>query len=144
MNRRWWHLLVLVVFPVLLAGCGGNQAADPEVFISAQTALKQGMEAYEAKDYQAAVTNLDTAVTGGGLLPDLYADALLKRAECNARLGNFPAAHEDLDKAARGADMAEVYRVRHFVFEKEGNSAESRKALTAGKKINSRLKPIVD
>jgi tetratricopeptide (TPR) repeat protein len=125
--------------------CGGcKKAADPQVFVSAQDALEDGIEAYKDKDYQAAVESLNTALSGGGLLPDLYSEALLKRAECLARVGDSAAALADLDTAARGADMAEVHRVRSFVYAKQGNSTQSRAEMTAARRINPQIKAIAD
>ena len=138
-------LLVFALFAVLLvcAGCK-DKAADPQIFVSAQTALEEGLTAYKNKDYQAAVASFDQALAAGGLLPDLYSEALLKRAECNGRLGNFDLAHVDLDKAARGGDMAEVHRVRSFVFQKEGRTTESKAELSKARQINAGIKAIVE
>lgn len=137
-------ILAVAILATVLTCASCRQKPDPQTFVSAQTALAEGLKAHENKDYQAAVSSLDTALSGGGLMPDLYSQALLTRAECNARLGNFPPAHADLDKAARGAEMSDVHRVRSFVYAKEGNTPSSRSELSAAKRINPRIQAIRD
>jgi tetratricopeptide (TPR) repeat protein len=96
----------------------------------------------EQKDYQAALDSLDVALAGGGLSPDQYSEALLGRAECHGRLGNYANAHEDLDRAERGAAMDQVHRVRSFVYQKEDRTTESQAELRKARQINGGIKAI--
>ena len=127
---------------VLLAGCGPQ--ANPEKTADAQAAFDAGLEAFDEGNAEESVAQLTTALEIGGLSPDQFAESRIKRAISNARLGQFAAAHADLDIAEQGAALDEVYIARSYVFEKEGKKRESSTAWSEARKLNRLAKKIKD
>ena len=134
---------IVLMLTVWLCGCSSQVAPDKRA--NAETAYGEAIEALEQHDYGLAKTRLTEALEAGGLRADQLIDAYIQRAVCLARLGEFEAAHADLDAAAQGpADMDVVYAARSFVFAKEGRASEAAAKLNQARAINPQIKPFED
>ncbi len=86
---------------------------------------------------------LSAAIGAGGLQPDAYGDALIKRAIAQAHLGQYEAAHAALDRAEPGApDLASVHAARSFVFKRQGNEESAGREFAQAKALNPRVQEI--
>ena len=131
---------LLIAGFIALTGCGGTRTADNA---GSTEAYNDAEKAMEAGDYVAAIPHWTQAMDAGGLNPDQYADARIRRGECYGRTGDFAAAHADLDNAEMGApELDRVYATRAFVFGKEGKKKEAATAMSKAKKENRSVKRI--
>ena len=139
MMRRW-----SVLFSVCLvcSGCSGAKTIQADAAASAQRAYDDAVVAFKVGDDELALTLLDAALgPGSGLPPDIYTDALVKRAVCRARAEQYDDALADLEIASQGAaDMSLVHAARSFVYKKQGKSTAASAEMSAAKKINRRVK----
>lgn len=133
---RYLLLSVLVAF-----GC--RKQADPKVFATAEAAYNAAVDKMEKLDFSGAADDLTRAFEARGLNVDMYCDALVRRAQCFARLKRFDEALADVDRAAQGSpQMDEVHRTQAFVFKKQGKLAEAGAAMREARKLNASIKEI--
>ena len=66
---RFVSVTVLLMTPLMIAGCGGDGAA-PESVTSSEGSVTKGVEAVAAKDWATAETELDAAIKAGALQPE--------------------------------------------------------------------------
>jgi tetratricopeptide (TPR) repeat protein len=126
-----------------LLGC--QKAADPKAIADAGAAYESATKLYLEKNYQGAATAFADAIAGGVLNIDSYCLASIRRAECLARLGDFPQAHQILEKLEEGApNMADVHITRCFVYEKEGKSREAGEQFRLARKYDRAIQRIPD
>ena len=130
-------------FLLALLGCGAR-AIDADALTQAQESYDQALVAFQAGDHEGALTSLDVALApGNGLPPDLYTDALVKRALCHARLEQFESALADLEIAEQGSsDLSTVHAARAYVFNKQGDSSAAKIEMAAAKKLNRKIKTV--
>ncbi|NCX97625.1 MAG: hypothetical protein EBX35_03350 [Planctomycetia bacterium] len=106
---------LLLVAVMLAAGCS-TPADSGAVTVSSLQSLEAGRTKAAAGDFAGAREAFAAAITGGGLQPDLYCEALLQQADCESRLGNHDAALALLDQLAQGApDLGKVNAARTAV-----------------------------
>lgn len=131
-------LTFLVLVTLLLAGCGsGTSTALVESKRNAQAAYQKALEAWQAKEYEAARDLFAEALQSGTLYADLADQAYVRQAVCLAALGDAQAAHAALDKTESGASNPDEYlAARSFIFGKQGKTRESRSAWNRAKRIN--------
>ncbi len=134
-------LLLVVGAPIL--GCGSSARQEQSRETAAQS-YQAGITALESRDYNGAVEHLNAALEGGWL-GYTTATAYTKRAIAQAALGNYDAAHADLDKAEQGEGAsADTYVARTYVFEKQGKQQEAKTAWNQARKLDRRVKKIED
>ena len=148
-SRLYWSKLAwvfILAFVVAFAGCEKGTKIDAEVLATSQEAYDNALVEIEGGNSEAALELLDVALQpGGGLTPDIHADARVQRAVVRARLDQLEDAHADLDVAEQGAaDMSAVYVARSYVFSKEGKSKESKAEMSKAKKLRRGVKAIRD
>jgi hypothetical protein len=106
---------LLLVAVMLAAGCS-TPADSGAVTVSSLQSLEAGRTKAAAGDFAGAREAFAAAITGGGLQPDFYCEALLQQADCESRLGNHDAALALLDQLAQGApDLGKVNAARTAV-----------------------------
>ena len=133
-------VLMLAVWP-----CGCSSQANPSRRADAETSYIKAIEALEQHDYGLAIAAFTEALEAEGLEVDDLLDAYIQRALCSARLGEFDAAHADLDAAAEGpAEMDVVHAARSFVFQKQGRANEAAQQLNQARRINPGIQPFTD
>ena len=79
---------MVVVVPLLLAGCGGGQLSEATV-ADGYKSLVDADQALESKDYARALPLLSTIIEKGAVQPDVLAEVYSKRALCNVRDRNL-------------------------------------------------------
>ena len=141
MRSLGWALVLPLV--VCLCSCSSDEV-DPSTLRDSQSAYDQAIEALEKHDYGLAKTRLDEAIAAGGLRVDSYVDAHIQRAICLAQVGQFDAAHKDLDTISQGAEMGRLHAVRSFVYRKEGRQGEADAEMNRARAINGTIQPIPD
>ena len=103
---------LLLVAVMLATGCS-TPADSGAVTVSSLQSLEAGRTKAAAGDFAGAREAFAAAITGGGLQPDFYCEALLQQADCESRLGNHEAALALLDQLAQGApDLGKVNAAR--------------------------------
>lgn len=137
--RSWLTFGVLVT----LAGCSKTQMPASQLR-NAETAYSEAVEALQNNDYASALEWFNAAIEETGLNPDLYADALLRSAECHIELGNLDEATAVLDSLeANAPELDQLYLVRCKLYAKQGDSAKARAAFDAARAINPAAEPPV-
>jgi len=122
----------LLLAPLILAGGCSAPADSGVVTVSSLESMGAGRAKAAAGDFGGARDAFAAAITGGGLQPDVYCEALLQQAECESRLGNHDAALALLDDLARGAaDLPRVDAVRAAVKARQAGSASSEQSTAA-------------
>ncbi len=132
--------LMRAMLVLSIAGCNSSSqlASNREV---AYQAFSAADTAFESKQYQEAKDQFTQAIDSGGLIIDVYIDAVIKRAVCSATMDDFAAAHADLDKMEQGApNLDEVLAARSYVLSKQGKKKAAKAAWTKAKRINRRVK----
>lgn len=115
---------LLLLAPVIIAAGCSTPVDSGAVTVSSLESLEAGRTKAAAGDFAGARDAFAAAITGGGLQPDFYCEALLQQAECESRLGNHDAALDLLDQLAQGApDLARVNAARATA---KARQAESR------------------
>jgi tetratricopeptide (TPR) repeat protein len=118
-------------------GCSSPGSQHEDLRRSAYTVYSEALDAFKAKNYSAAEPKLTATIDGGGLNPDIYCNAVAKRALCWASAGKYNEALADLDKLGPAAsNLDEVYAVRSYILRKQGKAAESRAALAKARRYN--------
>jgi len=137
------RVLTGIALLVCLAGCGRGLAPAAQLRTS-EAAYTEAMEALEEKDYATALERFEAAIQEAGLNADLFAEALLRSAECHVELGNLDAATEVLESLADHApDMDRYHLVCCKLYLKQGDSAKARAAYEAARQINPAAEPPV-
>lgn len=123
-----------------VAGCGGAKV-DEGGRQSGAEAFASAVSEFDQRSYEPAAEHFTTAITQGGLNPDQYAEAAVKRAVCWGAAGEYDEALAELDKLLAGApNLDQVQAARAFVLKKQGKSAEAAQALAAARRINRTIK----
>jgi Tfp pilus assembly protein PilF len=137
---RIWIALCL---PVFLAGCGSRQIPASQLQ-SSESSYSAAVEALQARDYAAALEHFNAAIEEAGLNADLYAEALLRSAECHIELGNLDEAAAVLESLAdRAPEMDQYHLVCCKLYSKQGDPAKARAAYEAAREINPSVEPPV-
>jgi tetratricopeptide (TPR) repeat protein len=131
-SPRWLAFGVLIV----LIGCGKTQMPASQLR-NAETAYSEAVDALQEKDYATALERFNAAIDEGGLNPDMFADALLRSAECHIELGNLEDAAGVLDSLeANAPELDQFHLVRCKLYSKQGDIAKARAAFQAAREIN--------
>jgi Tfp pilus assembly protein PilF len=140
---RTIRLSMLLVAGATIQGCG-SPAKQAQTRETAAQSYQAGVSALENRDYSGAKENLTLALESGHL-GYVTTNAFMKRAIANAALGDFDAAHADLDTATKGeGETAEIFSARTYVFEKQGKSTEAKAAWNQARKLDRGVKRIDD
>ena len=132
-------LLLVAGTPIL--GCGSSARQEQSRETAAQS-YRTGISALESRDYDSAVEHLTAALESGWLGYSTTA-AYTLRAIAQASLGNYDAAHSDLDKAEEGEGASlDTHVARTYVFEKQGQQKEAREAWSQARRLDRRVKKI--
>lgn len=127
--------LSLLVLAICLVGCSGGRAASTTQ--SSEQAFQLGRDAFEAKNYDEAVRQLDDALLRKGLNADLAAEALMMRAKANIQLKRPKEALRDLTEVSLGpAPREDVLAAKGDVAMLEGNLDEARRLYGKAKQLN--------
>lgn len=123
-------------------GCGSSEQSATTREEAAQ-AFARGIEAFDRKDYGAASADFTIALDAGGLAPDDYANAMVKRAVSWGAEGKFDEALADLTKLEAGApNLDQIFAARAFVLKKQGKVAEANAAMAKARQQNRSIKEI--
>lgn len=129
------RLLPLLILSVCLTGCGRNAVATATQ--TSEGEYQIGLQAFEKKDYEAAVKQFDSALRRGGLNADLAADALLKRAKSCINLSRLDDAMRDLEEARKGpVPVEEVLAAKGEIALIQGDLAKARSLYAKAKTLN--------
>lgn len=138
--KRFLFLLVISMFFVPSLGCGGPKG-DPVSVANSEAGYTEAKTMVLDGNYEPALPKLEAAISGGGLGPDLYAEALLLRAQCYAMTGKPEQAAADMEKAEQGSPSeAMIELTKGVILEKQGKSAESKAAFAKAKRMDPTLK----
>lgn len=133
-------VLCVSALSLLAAGCGAP-TPDPDNMQSSQLSYDDAVNAFAAKDFAAAEAGLTSSIDGGGLNPDLLAEAFMMRATARIELGEYDGALSDLDELAPVApDPAELHRMRGDVHLAQGDKVAAKEAYTAARKLNPKIR----
>ena len=135
----------LVLIATLAVGCSypGEKVAD--VRRTAQQAYAEGLTAFDAKDRTLAEQKFPAAIDAGGLNPDSYMDAAVKRAVCWAAASKSDDALAELAKLESGGGPPDSISIaRSYVLRKQGKAAESRAALAKARQYNRTVQEFKD
>lgn len=133
----------LLIAVAAVAGCGTSQRSADDAR-AASASYEEAVEAFNAGDAQVAADKL-TSVIEARLDPDQFGSAVVRRAVCYAKLGEFEKAHADLDRAAGGApNVDEIHAARSYVLTKEGKQSEADKEWRKARQVNSTIAKFTD
>ena len=128
------HMSLLVVAACLIGCSGGRTASTTQ---SSEQAFQLGRDAFEARNYDEAVRQLDDALLRKGLNADLAAEALMMRAKANIQLNRPKEASRDLVEVSLGpVPREEVLAAKGDVAILEGNLDEARRLYAKAKQLN--------
>ena len=135
-----------ILFCVAIAiGCSYPGEKQEDARRVAAKAYDAGLTAFAAKDYAGAGSALTQAIDAGGLNPDLYIDASIKRGVCWGATGKPAEALEALQQIESwGESRDAVYAARSYVLAKQGKAAESRAALAKARQYNRTVQEFKD
>jgi len=146
MLMKLLKFIVVALLALPIVGCSGG--SSEKVIESRQAAQKSYDEALQAianKDYASAKPLLDQALSSGRLYGDMISPAYISRAICSAAVGDFSAAHADLDEMEKGApNLDDVFAARSYVLEKQGKTKAAKAAWSKARRMNRYVKKIVD
>lgn len=135
----------LVLLAMIVVGCSypGEEVAD--VRRQANQAYADGLSAFDAKDRTLAEQKFTAAIDAGGLNPDSYMDAAIKRAVCWAAASKSDEALAELTKLESGGGPPDaIFIARSYVLRKQGKAAESRAALAKARQYNRTVQEFKD
>src|SRR5687768_3040007 len=116
------------LFPIAAAsiiGCSYPGEDSANTRRAASQAYNEATAALASRDYSLATSKFTAAIDLGGLNPDLYADACLKRAICHGASGKYDEALAELNQLeSAGLDRDKIYAARSYVLAKQGKAAE--------------------
>lgn len=139
MKRILCVMVILMVFAPGI-GCGGPKG-DPVSVANSESNYTEAKTMVLDGGYEQALPKLEAAISGGGLGPDLYVEALLLRAQCYAMAGQLEQAEADMEKADQGSPSEAMKELtKGVILEKQGKSAESKAALAKAKRLDPTLK----
>jgi tetratricopeptide (TPR) repeat protein len=134
------HAALTIALLGVVIGCASNEQPATTREEAAQ-ALTRGNEAFNRKDYAAASTDLTIALSAGGLAPDDYATAMVKRAVCWGAEGKYEEALAELTKLEASApNLDQILAARAFVLKKQGKVAEANAAMAKARQYNRTIK----
>ena len=136
---RFVSVTVLLMTPLMIAGCGGDGAA-PESVTSSEGSVTKGVEAVAAKDWATAETELVAAIKAGALQPDQAEIAMLNLSKARIELGKTDEAAiviQDLERGA--AAMDEVLATKAALLLKKGDTAGAKAAFAEARKLNPKV-----
>ncbi|WP_152097212.1 hypothetical protein [Lacipirellula parvula] len=126
-------------------GCSSPADKLEDVRRSAQEQYDSAATDFAARNYSAAGQKFNAALTIGGLNPDLYCDATVKRAVCWVATGKTTEAIGELDRLEPGApNLDQIYAARSYALAKQGKAAESRAALAKARQFNRTVQEFKD
>lgn len=140
MLTRLHAVAIIGALCAAVAGCGGAKV-DEGGRLSGAEAFAAAVGEFDQRSYEAAAEHFTTSITKGGLNPDQYGEAGVKRAVCWGAAGKYAEALAELDKLLAGApNLDQVHAARAFVLKKQGKSAEAAQALASARRINRTIK----
>lgn len=138
--KKLFLVMCCVMSTAFVAGCGGPKG-DPVSVASSEGGYTEAKTMVLEGNYEAALPELEAAIAGGGLSPDLYTESLLLRAQCYAMTGQLEQAEADMSKAEQGSPSdAMMELTKGIILDKQGKSAESKAALAKAKRLDPSLK----
>ena len=144
LETAWPLQLKPLTFCALLAlllsvGCSsGTTATD---VVTAQNALEQGFDFVRANNVGEALPLLDQAIETGGLNPDQFAEAMMLRAWCHAKIGDLEKAKQDQTEAEMGSPSPGlICFVNAAILEQEGDTKQAARELAKAIKLDPSLK----
>ena len=138
-------LRFLLALIISAAGCGNSPELPEQVRVGAQQSLKEGLAAFESRDYATALAKLDEAIASGGVYSGSIVDARVKRAVALAATGDAAAANSELDELEQNApDLDLIYAARSYILAKQGKAAEARAALAQARRYNRTVQEFKD
>ena len=141
--RYGWLSSVVTIFAAV--GCSDPGSEHEDARRSASDAYSQALTAFNAKDRVAAEQHFTAALDTGGLNPDSYVDALVKRAVCRSAAGRHDEALADLEKLSDGGGAEDqVLAARSYLLAKQGKAAEARAALAKARQYNRTVQEFKD
>ena len=144
--RNSFALLVRTSLVASLSlGCSSPADKLEDVRRSAQAEYDAAETDFSGRNYAAAGPKFDAALTLGGLNPDLYCEATVKRAVCWAATGKTAEAISELDRLEPGApNLDQIYAAKSYALAKQGKAAESRAALAKARQANRTVQEFKD
>jgi hypothetical protein len=136
---------LIVLTAAIAVGCSyaGEEAADTRRI--ANQAYGEGLAAFNAKDRALAEQKFTTAIDAGGLNPDSYVDAAIKRAVCWGAASKFDEALAELAKLeSGGGPLDQILAARSYILAKQGKAAEARAALAQARRYNRTVQEFKD
>lgn len=140
MMKQFLCVLFYAVVLIPGVGCGGPKG-DPVSVANSEAGYTEAKTMVLDGSYEPALPKLEAAISGGGLGPDLYVEALLLRAQCYAMTGKLELAEADMTKAEQGSPSEALMELtKGVILEKQGKSAESKAAMAKAKRLDPTLK----
>lgn len=141
-SPRWLLAVCLCAFSV---GCGYPGEDQEDARRSSQKNYEEALALLASKDRAAAELKFTAAIDGGGLNPDAYTDAAIKRAVCwsgNGKADEALAMLQSLESGGGPPDTIES--ARSYILAKQGKAAESRAALAKARRLNPKVQEFKD
>lgn len=141
-SPRW---LLAFSLCALLLGCGypGEELEDARR--TSQKNYEEALSLFASKDRASAELKFTAAIDGGGLNPDAYTDAAIKRAVCWGSDGKTDEALTMLQSLESGGGPPDLIETaRSFILAKQGKAAESRVALAKARRLNPKVQEFKD
>jgi tetratricopeptide (TPR) repeat protein len=127
------------------AGCSSPAEQLEETRKAASQDYNEALAAFSSGDRAAAEQKFTMVLERGGINPDLYCDAMLRRAVCWAAAGKFDEALADLQTLqAGGGPPDQILAARSYVLGKQGKAAEARAALAKARQYNRTVQEFKD
>lgn len=109
------------------AACDKVDTVGP-ITRSSLDAIEDGKAKMAAGDYSAARALFTTAVSAGGIQPDMYCEARIQQATCAAKLGDFDDALAIVNELSQGApDIARVDALRKKILSLRDKATATKK-----------------
>ncbi|MCA9192776.1 MAG: tetratricopeptide repeat protein [Planctomycetales bacterium] len=125
---------------MLFSGCNSGAISSTKI-ADAQSSYDEALAKLSSGEMQGALSAIEQSLAAGGLNPDLYASALLVRAECYVAANRIDDAASDLQTAEQGApDEARLHYVRGLILNAQGDSTGAKREFSAAKRLDRSLK----
>lgn len=137
--------MAIVCLLAAAIGCSSQAEKMADVRQSAQQFFDEAETAFATKNYAAAEPKYSQAITQGGLGPDAYDAAAVKRAICWGALNRADEAIAELARLEPGAsNLDAILAARSYVLNKQGKAVEARTALAQAKRLNPAVQVLKD
>lgn len=133
-------MILGIMMGLMFGGAGCEHPINPNKLSDAEAALQSGLDAIEKQDWATADSELSAALSGAGLQPDLYEQAMLARAKARLNAGNLDGAVADLVILEQGAAaMDQVLSVKGDLALRRNDKTAAIVAYQAAKKLNPKI-----